>query len=141
MGSGTLDTATDLLEGRLVRGRTISVSTIETVAEIESCAILFVAEEREAELAQICAAAEDNATLTIADTDGFADRCVMINLVRSGRRVTFEVNQRAAVRARIRLSSELLKLGRLVTPPAVDEPEDEIEESPPEAVAPEVHRD
>ncbi len=113
LGPGTLDTATASLEGRLVRGRTITVIQIQEVEEISNCAIVFIGDDQQAQLDAICEAAEENSTLTIADTEGFADRCVMINLVRSGRRVTFEVNRRAANRARIRLSSELLKLGRL----------------------------
>jgi YfiR/HmsC-like len=129
-GQGTLDSATDFLEGRLVRGRTITVSEIQTVEEIANCAILFIGDEQDAALDQVCAAAEENSTLTIADSSGFADRCVMINLVRTDRRVTFEVNQRAAMRARLRLSSELLKLGRLIGPASVVEPELESDGEP-----------
>jgi YfiR/HmsC-like len=113
LGAGVLDDATGALEGRLVRGRTIAISQIQEPDQISSCAIVFIGDGQADQLDAICAAAETNATLTIADTEGFADRCVMINLVRTGLRVTFEVNQRAANRARIRLSSELLKLGRL----------------------------
>lgn len=113
LGEGSLDTVTELLEGHLVRGRTVAVHRIESVEQVTSCAIVFIGAAMDEQLPQICAAAESGSTLTMSDSDGFADRCVMINIVREGLRLTFEVNQRSALRARIQLSSELLKLGRL----------------------------
>ena len=52
--------------------------------------------------------------LTVADQDGFCQAGGMINLVSVKNRVAFEVNLTATAKARLRVSSQLLKLARVV---------------------------
>ena len=48
--------------------------------------------------------------LTVADTAGFLDHGGIINFVLEGSKVRFEINQEAAERAGIKISSKLLRL-------------------------------
>jgi hypothetical protein len=48
------------------------------------------------------------------DQDGMAQRGVMVNLFLDNRRIGFEVNAEAAKRARLNLSSKMLRLARAV---------------------------
>ena len=52
--------------------------------------------------------------LTVSDIDRFARRGGVIGLVLEGDRIRFEVNLKAAERAQLRLSSDLLKLASIV---------------------------
>lgn len=114
VGEDQLGVATEDLIGRQVHGRSFVVERIDDLADLPRCQIAFLSASLDQQLEQACAVAEEHSILTVADSPGFAQRCAMVNLVRSGTRITFEVNQRAANRARIRFSSELLRLGVLV---------------------------
>jgi hypothetical protein len=54
--------------------------------------------------------------LTVGDTEGFAERGGIINLVKDGNRLSFEINPEAAQRAGLVMSSKLLFLGKIVKP-------------------------
>jgi YfiR/HmsC-like len=53
--------------------------------------------------------------LTIGESDGFARAGGMVNFVIDAGRVRFDVNQKAAERRGLRLSSRMLRLARRVT--------------------------
>jgi len=52
--------------------------------------------------------------LTIADTESFLERGVMIGMTLDDNRITFEVNAGAARRAKLEISSKLLRLAKRV---------------------------
>lgn len=52
--------------------------------------------------------------LTVGDTEGYAQSGIMVNFYIVGKNVRFEINLNAIRRARINVSSQLLKLGRIV---------------------------
>jgi hypothetical protein len=65
-------------------------------------------------LAAILRETEGRPVLTIGDTDGFAQAGVILNLYTFDQRVRIEANTTAAARAGLRLSSQLLRLARIV---------------------------
>ena len=56
-----------------------------------------------------------SSTLTVGETEGFAVLGGIINLTVEGNKVHFEVNQLAAQRAGLKISSKLLSLAKIVT--------------------------
>ncbi len=64
---------------------------------------------------QILDAAHGGAVLTIGNTLGFAQRGVIINFYLEDQKVRFEINVDAAKREKLTISSQLLKLARIVT--------------------------
>jgi hypothetical protein len=55
--------------------------------------------------------------LTVSDQPGFAGRGVMVNLVYQDGHVVIEVNHAAIQEANLRISSQVLKLARIVGGP------------------------
>ena len=53
--------------------------------------------------------------MTVGESEGFAALGGIINLTVEGSTVHFEVNQRAAQRAGLKISSKLLSLAKIVT--------------------------
>lgn len=107
-------TALLLLDGRNVRERRLQVRKVARKDGVAGCHILFVEQDM---LAAFAARADSNkveALLTISDAQGFAQRGGVIELVPSDARLSFEVNLDAALRAQLRLSSQLLALARIV---------------------------
>ena len=52
--------------------------------------------------------------LTVSDAEGFADAWGIVQLFIETNRIRFAINPKAAERARLRLSSKLLSLARIV---------------------------
>jgi hypothetical protein len=84
--------------------------------EIADCQMLFIAGSVRSDLDQILELTRDRPILTVADSEGFAERGVLINLFVVGRRVRFEINESAVHRSGLRIGSKLYRLARLVGP-------------------------
>ncbi len=52
--------------------------------------------------------------LTVGEASGFASRGLMVNFVTAASKVRFEINEKAAQRAGLKISSKLLRLASSV---------------------------
>jgi hypothetical protein len=114
---GALDRA---LEGKAVRGQPIEVRRFTSAGPLEGARVhlLFVGGDpnfRERALHAVAG----QPVLTVGESEGFAERGGMIGfrLTPEGR-VGFDINPRRAGQAGLRMSSQLLKLARIVGPGA-----------------------
>jgi hypothetical protein len=115
MGRNELaDVLEHAVDGRTARDRPLVVKRIENVQQTRGCHLLFIGWSKLEKIERILGALGRQPTLTVGDVKGFARRGGMINLTKDGRRLRFEINRRAAERAGIHLSSQLLKLANLV---------------------------
>ena len=114
LGRDPFGDALDEVRGKSAKGRRIVVLHLRGVEELRECDLLFVCASEKGRLAQILKAAQSSHALTVADQEGFCQAGGMINLVFVNNRVGFEVNVAAASRSRLRVSSQLLRLARLV---------------------------
>lgn len=80
----------------------------------ESCHILFISRSEKGRIHQVLQDLGTAPVLTVADTDGFLDEGGIINFKLEGSKVRFEINQQAAERAGIKISSKLLGLATQV---------------------------
>lgn len=113
LGGDRLGAALDAFNGERVDGRTIQVRRLATPAEAAPmrCKLLFVARgagDSAALLAQLPA----HGVLTVGETPNFTHAGGMINLYEVRGRVHFSINDRAARRAGLIVSSRLLQLAR-----------------------------
>jgi hypothetical protein len=114
IGSNPFGAALTQLNGKSVKGRTIAVRQLNTVAEAEGCQVLFIPASDADRQRQILEALKSSSVLTVGESKGFAQRGGIINFVVQDDRVRFEVNPSAAERARLSISSEMLKLAHIV---------------------------
>ncbi len=114
LGHDPFDNALDLLEGKTVKGRNIVVRRVADIHSIGVCHILFISQSERGHLAEITAAIKDSPILLIGDTEQFLQYGGMINLIADESRVGFEINNGAARRVGLRISSQLLKLAKRV---------------------------
>ena len=84
------------------------------VADIGTVHIMFVGEVGKAELEKILEHTKDESVLVVGEEPGFAASKGVINFIIEKKRVRFEINPSAVKRARLVLSSELLKLAKIV---------------------------
>ncbi|HSS77572.1 MAG TPA: YfiR family protein [Thermoanaerobaculia bacterium] len=95
-------------------GRRLSVIHLDKLTSLETCHVLFVSRSERDRLPQALAAVHSAPVLTVGDTAGFIDQGGMINFILEGSKVRFDVNQEAAERAGIKISSRLLALAKHV---------------------------
>ncbi|MBL8802610.1 MAG: YfiR family protein [Planctomycetes bacterium] len=94
--------------------RPIEVVRFKGVAEVEACHVLFAPESEAPRLDKLLEKLTGKPVLLIGESKGFAANGGVINFVLKDKRVTFEINQDAAKRAEIELSSQLLQLATKV---------------------------
>jgi hypothetical protein len=103
-----------LLTEEEAAGRRLSLVHLDRLNSLETCHILFVSRSERDRLPQVLAAVHSASVLTVGDTAGFFDQGGMINFILEGSKVRFDVNQEAAERAGLKISSRLLALAKHV---------------------------
>ncbi|MCM0081942.1 YfiR family protein [Geomonas sp. Red32] len=114
LGRDPFEDALDSLKGKLAKGRRVVVLRVRSVEEARSCDLLFVSASEKGRLSHLLKQANTLHLLTVADQQGFCEAGGMINLVTVNNRIAFDVNLAAANRARLKISSQLLRLAHSV---------------------------
>lgn len=102
------------IDGKITRNRPIAIQPVARPAEFRGCHVLVIGESEVRQLPEALRSAEAGNMLSIAEIGGFAEAGGMIGLVIEEEKVRFEINLDSALRARLKLSSQLLKLARRV---------------------------
>lgn len=104
------------LAGKAIGERPFVVRRVSTPEAAAGAQIVFVSASERPRLPHVLRVLERAGALTVSDLPGFAGRGGMIGFRNEGRKVRFDINPGSAERARLTLSSQLLKLARIVTP-------------------------
>ena len=99
----------------LVSNRKMVIKRSRQWQELKDCHILFISKSESDRLAQILRGMDKVCVLTVSETEGFTRAGGIINFFIQGSKVRFEINAEAARRKGIRISSQLLCLGKNVT--------------------------
>jgi hypothetical protein len=91
-----------------------SPDTESDLRTLSVCHMVFVPATEKDQVMKIVRDLKGSSTLTVGESEGFAGLGGIINLTVEGNRVGFEVNQLAAERAGLKISSKLLSLAKLV---------------------------
>jgi hypothetical protein len=110
-GGNFLDSA---INGKVINERKIIIQRYEGISEVGACHLLFISKLEKDRLKDIFASLDEKNILTISETDGFCEQGGVINLVRQGGKVRFEINLQAASRAGLKISSKLLSVAKIV---------------------------
>lgn len=97
-----------------VRGRTLIVRRGRRTEELKECQLLFVSRSERARMDEILAELAGAPILTVSEIEGFGARGGIVNFYLEENRVRFEINPQAAAQCGLRVSSELLSLGKIV---------------------------
>ncbi len=102
------------LRGRAVGGHPLELKTLSPQEDPRGCQLIFVRATEMKSAARIFALMRGSSTLTVGEAPSFAARGGVINLVREENKLRFEVNIKAVSQTRLKLSSKLLALARIV---------------------------
>jgi hypothetical protein len=102
------------LHGRTIEGHPIEVRKLVPGEDPHVCQMIFVRATEMKATPKIFASSKGSSTLTVGEAKGFAERGGIINLTREENKFRFEVNINAAAQTRLKISSRLLILARIV---------------------------
>jgi hypothetical protein len=119
LGKDPFGKAIEIIEGKPIKGRKLSVKHFSNVQEVKDCHLLFICSSELDRLPHILKALEKSSILTIAEVEGFLQYSGMINLVAEqksagSQSVAFEINRAAAEKVNLKLDTQLLKLAKRV---------------------------
>jgi hypothetical protein len=105
--------------GEVVRGekgqnRNLIVQPAQRAEDLRDCHLVFISKSETPRMASILAELDTRPVLTVSEIDGLAQRGAVINLYLAGSKVRFEISPMAARRKGLKISSQLLSLGRIV---------------------------
>jgi hypothetical protein len=104
------------VQGETVNHRKIIVQRLQRVEDCKDCQMVFVSRSEEKNLTVILAGLDSGPVLTVSEIRGFARQGGIINFYQEGNKVRFEINPTIAGRDKLKISAQLLNLGRIVEP-------------------------
>ena len=114
-GTDPFDGALDsIVTERGLNGRTVDVRRVAPVSSGRECNIAFLAASESTKMDEFLAHFGRRGVLTVSDATGFAGRGGMIELLLERGRVRLVINIEAAVHANLKISSQLLRLARVI---------------------------
>jgi len=114
LGDDPFGTALNSIEEETVKDKKIITKHYNKFIDLKKCHILFICSSERKQLTEILDTLKGMNILTVSDTKGFAQQGVVINFYIEEDKVRFEINQDAANRSGLKISSKLLSLAKIV---------------------------
>ena len=114
VGKSPLNGPIQQKQGKLVKGRTVSIRQISGPNDVSGCQILFIPQSEYARLTVYLQQAKHYSILTVSDLEEFVSSGGMIGFYDDDGTVRFEINLEAAQKRHLQISSYLLNLARRV---------------------------
>jgi hypothetical protein len=115
LGSDPFGQALDLtVEGKKITNRPIAIKRLQWGQDLRQCQIVFLSSGDSHRITELAARLAGLPILIVGETTGLATRGATINFRVEDDRVRFDVNVDAAKRARLTISSQVLRVARIV---------------------------
>lgn len=114
-GNSALDGGLDSLSKKTAKNREIQILHTQKMRDLSRCHVLFVNKVDRQSLKNIVRQAARTNILTISDREDFAQSGGIIGLFRAGERMRFTINLEAAKGSGLQISSQLLRLGKIIS--------------------------
>ena len=98
-----------------IKNHPVSIRYVSGPDSIGHCDLLFIAASEKDHVEAILALVKGRPILTVADSPGLSQRGVMVNIVREGARMTFEVNLGPVRESNLRMHPGFLQLARITS--------------------------
>jgi hypothetical protein len=102
----------EAVKGETVRKRPITVRIVSLADAATRCHMLFISRSERERLGPILRSLAGSSILTVSEIDGFAKNGGIIGLTMENGKIRFDVSPEAAVRAKLKIDSQLLRLAR-----------------------------
>lgn len=104
----------DVLQGKMINGREFLIRRTNDLAALKTCQLAFVSEAEIKRLSEIIKNLQGSSALLVGESEGFAERGGQIQFFLEDKKLRFSVNLDAVQRTRLKVSSKLLALAKIV---------------------------
>jgi len=114
---GAAETGEELfasVAGKPVQGRPLAIRREVKLSQLDGCQLLYLDELDEPRLTAVLKAVRGLPVLTVGGFEGFAEAGGMVGLFLQQEQMQFRINRRAVAEAQLSLSSQLLRMARIV---------------------------
>jgi hypothetical protein len=108
------DILTELAKGKSINGHKLVIRQLKPPQDLRGCQVAFISSSERNRLHSVLESLKGASVLTVGDTEGFAALGGVISFTMEDNKVHFDINVDAAERAKLRISSKLLSLARIV---------------------------
>ena len=102
------------VQGEAIRNRRLVIERSHRLEDLQDCHVLFLCKSENRRLGEIVAHLEGRPVLTVSESEGFARHGGVIAFYADGKKVRFEINSGTAQQVGLKMSSQLLELGKIV---------------------------
>lgn len=113
-GNDPIGPSLDALEGKLLQGAHLTVVRITADTQARQCHLLYLSDPEHSNTRHMLNGLAELPILTVTGESNQEGPGAMISMTLENRKLTFEVNYEAARRARLSLSSKMLRLAQRV---------------------------
>jgi hypothetical protein len=106
----------DMVRGEVIKKHRLLIQRSHKVEDLSSSQILFVSVSEETRMPEILKQLANTPIVTVSESDVFCRLGGVIQFVIEGNRVRFVINQGSAEEHRLKMSSQLLSVGRIYHP-------------------------
>jgi len=104
----------ETVQGETIDNHKLVVERAHNCDDLKDCQIIFICKSEEGHVPQILSQLDSKPVLTVSETDSFDEIGGIINFYLQGGKVRFEINPSSAQRRGLKISSQLLNLGKIV---------------------------
>ncbi len=101
--------------GEKINGRRVTVQRYDDIEEARKCHILFINFTQTKQLQEALSSFKGRGILTVGENASFIQKGGMVRFITKSNKIHFQINQEAAEKADLVISSKLLRLAEIVT--------------------------
>ena len=98
------------IHNKMINSRPLEIREFHSTEEATNCHILFISPSERDHLSKVLVALQGTSVLTVSETDQFIEAGGMINFVVEENKIHFQINDDAAKKSGLKISSKLLSL-------------------------------
>jgi hypothetical protein len=104
----------EVIAGQTLNNRRLLVQRINTLPDLKACQLIFVSDREDKYLPEILNSLEGASVLVVGESENFAEHHGGIQFFLENKQLHFAINVDAIQRARLKVSSKLLAIARIV---------------------------
>ena len=104
----------ETMRDETINKRRLVVTRSHRVEDLRDCQLVFIGKSESRRIETILSFLNNRPVLTVSEVDSFARQGGVIAFYQDGKKVRFEINPGTAQRLGLKMSSELLRLGKVV---------------------------
>jgi len=104
----------EVIRGESIQDHKLTVRRARRIEDLTDCQMVFISKSENDQMPEILGKINSHPVVTVSEVAGFAKEGGIINFYRDQNKVRFEINPDAARQNGVKISSQLLQLGKIV---------------------------